>query len=365
MTGSAAERRGRVGAWLLATALLLAGPGRAAGSDILSADFMGMGTMGSLLLPAGSAARSADYLAQVTACIGGLEGRLSIFKPESDLARLNAAAGKEGIEVAPETLALLQSGLQASRDSEGAFDMTVGPLMALWGFRGSNTNLRLPTEAGKAEALAFVGADHVVVSGRTVRLDRAGVRLDAGGIGRGFAVDRVWEALRQTNAGAFLMNLGGNMRASGRPVPERPWTVGVRHPFKPGAIVGKVRLADGMAVATSGHYERFVTIRGVRYAHIMDPRTGEPVRGMAGVTVVTSTAAEADVLSTTLFVMGPEAGLAMLRRTGRQAEALFIPDRQPLEILATPGMAELFEPAPGMTVRILDPLKKRSEAAHE
>jgi thiamine biosynthesis lipoprotein ApbE len=132
----------------------------------------------------------------------------------------------------------------------------------------------------------------------------------------------------------------------------------VRHPFQADAIMGKMRLEDGMAVATSGHYERFVTIDGVRYAHIMDPRTGCPVQGMAGVTVVAPTAAEADVLSTTLFILGPEKGMDLLAQTGSRAEALFVPDRQPLEIQVTPGMAALFDPLPGMSVRVLRPPRK-------
>jgi thiamine biosynthesis lipoprotein len=322
-------------------------------ADPVTVDFTGMGTMGSLVLPPAEAAQAARWRGSVTACISSLESRLSIFLPESDLARLNAAAGGDPVEMAPETLALLEMGVQAGRDSGGAFDLTVGPLMALWGFRGSNSTLRVPLEAEREQALRLVGIDHVVLSGRTARLDQPGVRLDAGGVGKGFAVDRCWEILRQQGAGSFLINLGGNMRASGQPTSRRPWTVGVRHPFESGKLIGKVRLAEGQAVATSGHYERFVTIGGIRYAHIMDPRRGIPVRGMAGVTVVAPTAAEADILSTTMFVMGPEAGLAMLERTGRSAEVLFVPDQQPLEILATPGMADLFESAPGLSVRLL------------
>ncbi len=342
-----------IGSLALALSALLAGGCADRNVDPVSVAFTGMGTLGSLIMPAGYASNAASWCVTVTTCVSRLEGHLSIFKPGSDLARLNASAGSEGIEVASDTMAVLKMGLQGSRDSGGAFDMTVGPLMALWGFRGSNSVLRVPMESERAETLQRVGAEHVVISGQTVRLDRPGVRLDAGGIGKGFAVDRCWDELRQQGAKSFLMNLGGNMRASGQPSPDRPWSVGVRHPFDANGLLGRMRLPDGMAVATSGHYERFVIIGGVRYAHIMDPRTGAPVQGMAGVTVVAPTATEADILSTTLFVMGPEAGLAMLQRTGRKAEALFVPDHQPLEILVTPGMADLFEPAPGMAVRCL------------
>ncbi|MFO7534812.1 MAG: FAD:protein FMN transferase [Kiritimatiellia bacterium] len=335
----------------LIAGLLFAGCGSESGKPV-TVSFMGMGTLGSLVVPPADAARAPEMLAQASTLVGELENKLSLFKPESDLSRLHAQAG-EAVEVSPDTLAVVTMSLQASRNTGGAFDLTVGPLMTLWGFRGSNAAHRVPTEAERRAVMESVGYEHVSVSGRTVRLDGPGIRLDAGGIGKGYAVDRCWEALKRSGHGRFLMNLGGNMRAAGRPAGNRPWTVGVRHPFQADAILGKMRLEDGMAVATSGHYERFVTLDGVRYAHIMDPRTGLPVRGMAGVTVVASTAAEADVLSTALFILGPEMGMALLAQMGSRAEALFVPDRQPLEIQATPGLAALFEPLPGMTVQVL------------
>jgi thiamine biosynthesis lipoprotein len=341
--------------FFIAAGFLLAGCGSESGKPV-TVSFMGMGTLGSLVVTPAEAARAPAMTAQASALVGELENKLSLFKPGSDLSRLHAKAG-EAVEVSPDTLAVVTMSLQASRNTGGAFDLTVGPLMALWGFRGSNAALRVPTEAERRAVLESVGYEHVSVSGRTVRLDGPGIRLDAGGIGKGYAVDRCWEALKRSH-GRFLMNLGGNMRAAGRPAGNRPWTVGVRHPFQADAIMGKMRLEDGMAVATSGHYERFVTIDGVRYAHIMDPRTGCPVQGMAGVTVVAPTAAEADVLSTTLFILGPEKGMDLLAQTGSRAEALFVPDRQPLEIQVTPGMAALFDPLPGMSVRVLRPPRK-------
>lgn len=316
-------------------------------------NFTGMGTIGSLILPHDAAPRAPALVQAVSSLVSNLEVRLSVFNPQSDLSRLNASAGTGSVEVSTDTRAVLEMALQVGEESGGAFDVTVGPLMALWGFRGGLTAPHIPTDMEKEEALRKVGYHHLVMTGRLARLDQPGVRLDAGGIGKGYAVDRCWDRLRQGGEDRFLMNLGGNMRACGQPTPERKWTVGVRHPFKEGSILGKIKLPSGLAVATSGHYERFVMRDGVRYSHIMDPRTGSPVRGMAGVTVVAPTAVEADVMSTTLFVMGSEAGLAMLAKTGRQVEALFVPDRQPVEIRMTPGMASLFEPVHGVATTIL------------
>ncbi len=340
------------------TALLLAGLAAGCGpareGETITREFPGMGTTGSLVAPASDAARARDWTARCLAIVADLEARLSVFRPESDLSRVNAAGGT-GVVVSADSLNLIQAALDIGRESGGAFDLTVGPLMAAWGFRGKTPPTSPPTEEEIDEAMQSVGSGHITISGRVVRVDRPGVRLDAGGIGKGLAVDRCWEALRHAGARGFLINLGGNMRASGRPANTRPWSVGVRNPFHTDQLLGRLRLEDGMAVATSGHYERFVTIDGVRYAHIMDPRSGRPVRGMAGVTVLARTAMEADALSTTLFVLGPEAGLAMLARSGRWAEAVFVPDRQPMELWVTPGWMTWFEPAPGVTVRGLKP----------
>lgn len=345
------------GAGAVALAASLLG-GCGVGSDErVTLSFTGMGTVGSIIIRGDDAGNGGAMTACVTATMAALEDKLSIFKPGSDLARINAVDGREGVEVAPDTRELIDLALQASRDSGGAFDMTVGPLMALWGFRGTNEIRHLPTDEERAAALESVGYRHVSISGRTVRVDRAGVRLDAGGIGKGYAVDKCWMELRAAGRNNFLMNMGGNMRAAGRPVPNRDWSVGVRNPFQTDELLGNLRLEDGMAVATSGHYEKFVTIDGIRYAHIMDPRTGLPIQGMAGVTVVAPSAGEADVMSTTMFVMGPKAGVAVLAKSGRRVEALFVPDRQPIEIWVTPGMAKLFEPIPGLVVRVCQPEK--------
>ena len=134
-----------------------------------------------------------------------------------------------------------------------------------------------------------------------------------------------------------MVDLGGNIRCAGCARPGTPWKIGVRNPFRRDEIIGALALPDGMAVATSGNYERFVTIAGQRYAHILDPRTGYPVKGMAAVTVVSTNAVEADALSTALFVMGLRRGAEWLvHRSG--PEALFVPDIQPPQAWITRGM---------------------------
>jgi thiamine biosynthesis lipoprotein len=146
----------------------------------------------------------------------------------------------------------------------------------------------------------------------------------------------------------MLINLGGNIRVGGQPEPQRQWKVGVRDPFHRTQTVGAIRLPAGWALATSGNYERTVEIDGKRYAHIVDPRTGLPVEGMAGVTVLCPSATAADALSTALFVVGMDGITALLAKIP-QCEAIIIPDRAPLELWVTEGIRPLLELPPSST----------------
>jgi FAD:protein FMN transferase len=324
-------------------AVLLAGCARK--PDPVRLQGLAMGTYTTLAVPHADAARLADAAAVMRETFATLDAALSVYRPDSDLARVNRAAGDAPVQVAPLTREAVAVALRYAEDTGGAFDPTVGPLLELWGFRGAAAPTQVPAAAARTAALARVGFAGVRADSNTVALAHAGMALDLGGVAKGWAVDRAYTALRARGLSRFMINLGGNIRVAGEAAPGRPWTVGIRNPFAPDRLLGTFSLADGMAVATSGHYERFIEIDGVRYAHIMDPRTGEPVRGLAGVTVVARSAAEADALSTALFVAGTEAGTALLR-TFPGAHAVFVPDTQPPRVLPTPGFPNLV-PAPG------------------
>ena len=216
-------------------------------------------------------------------------------------------------------------------------------LVALWGFNGAEVPARAPSADAIEAALAVAGHGGLILADGTARLARAGMRVDLGAIAKGYAVDVCFEALQDAGIRNFMVNIGGNLRVSGQARHTRPWKIGVRHPFEAGEVLGSLRLDPGMALATSGNYERFVTIEGERYAHIIDPRTGRPVTGMAGVTALASTATEADAMSTALFVAGPEAG-RVLAAQRPALHALFVRDRQPFSILVTPGFRDVFSP---------------------
>ena len=321
--------------------------------------FLAMGTLGSVSLPVSETARLAEATAIVTNILRDLEERFSVYRPESELSRLNAQAGNAPVPVSRELRELLVLAQAYGELSGGAFDVTIGPLMKLWGFNQNHPPVHPLTPDQVCPFLDKIGYRHIVLSSDTAFLDKAGVQVDLGGIAKGYAVDRCCGELSNHGFSNALVNLGGNMRAlgtpgspgtpgtPGAPGKDRAWKIAVRNPFVPGQSLGNLRLSNGQAVSTSGDYERFVTLDGRRYAHIMDPRTGFPVSGMAGITVLAPNAADADALSTTLFVLGMQEGLTVLQKKPGCA-ALFVPDKQPLEIRITPGLANWFNPDPNV-----------------
>ncbi len=249
-----------------------------------------------------------------------VERDFSVFNPTSALSRLNAEALVPGPAAAPAAFPsnaplaiVVRHALRTAEESGGAFDPTVTPLLELWGFPRGSTNapvVTAPAQEALDAALAHVGHRHLRLAETNgavlLSSDVPGLRLDLGAIAKGFAVDLAYDRLRAAGSTNFLLCLGGNVRVSGRPAPRRAeWNIAVQDPFDP-----KVQrplgapLLDGDAVATSGSYQRFVVLDGVRHSHILDPRTGRPVRGLASVSVVAPTAMEADAASTALFVLG-------------------------------------------------------------
>lgn len=338
---------------ILLAALVVAGLGLAAcrRAEPRQQSFQVMGTLGSVMAGTGEAARCGDYAAITLNRMRELEAILSVYSPTSELSRLNAAAGQGLAPAGRHVSMLLSMALLYGTLSHGAFDVTVGPVVQAWGFSGGRKPAEAPSEATLREKLALVGYTNILVSGGKCGLAKPGMVVDLGGIAKGYAVDVCCRELIKQGAKDFVVNLGGNMRCYGRPEAGRLWRVGVRDPFSADGTIGVIELSQGMAVSTSGNYERFVEIGGKRYAHIMDPRTGWPVTGMAGVTVVAPSAVTADALSTALFVLGPAEGTKMLTFFTNCA-ALFVPDKSGLEIQLTPGMDRHFKANPAVTAGV-------------
>ena len=249
---------------------------------------------------------------------------MSHYRRDSPLSRLNREAANGPVAVEPELLDFLAECLRWSREPEGAFDVTVGPLMKAWGFfRGDG---RVPGDVELARALEVVGYRHVILDleAGTVRFDRPGVELDLGGIGKGYAVDRVVELLRQRGVLSALVNLGGSsVYGLGAPPGKEAWEIGIADPAAPGKTARTVRLRD-RALSVSGSYERFFEKDGVTYPHVMDPRTGRPVQGVVSVAVLTDSATDGDAPEDVLFVLGPQAGRVPLRRVPRAEAFVFL-----------------------------------------
>lgn len=304
--------------------------GRPAGPDTvrLGRAWPGMGTLFRAAAYAPDSAAALAALRAARATVASLDSLLSSYRPDSEVSELGRAAGSGAwIDLSPETVRLLVSSVEWARRTDGAFDPTVGPLVEAWGFRGGSA--RIPNRAllDSVRALVDWRAVHVDPVGRSARLGRAGMEIDLGGIGKGYALDRAAAAMRAAGASGGMLDLGGNVRVFGRgPGPGGAWPIGIRDPRCPERVLGEVYLDSG-SVATSGDYERFFERGGERFSHILGPRTGRPARGVLQVTVAAPDGLTADVLSTALFVMGPEAGRRLLvREPGAEgAAALWVP----------------------------------------
>jgi thiamine biosynthesis lipoprotein len=266
-----------------------------------------------------------------------LDALLSVWKEGSDVLRLNAAAGHEPVRVSPDTIAVLQVARQVGDWTNGKFDITFGALAEVWKFDHDQDN-RVPTPEEIHARLPRVDYSAVRVDEATgtAVLAREGVRVHLGGIGKGYAVDRVVAILRRRGVANFMIQSGGDMYASGLRG-GRPWRAGIRDPRGPAdAVFATLELTDA-TFSTSGDYERFFFKDGRRYHHLLDPDRGEPARGSRSVTIVTARAVLADALSTGVFVAGPDAGLALVERLP-EVEGVIVTSEN--EVLVSSGLKD-------------------------
>jgi len=234
-----------------------------------------------------------------------LDELLSNYQPGSEWSQVNQHAAEKPMKISPELFQLLSACLDYSRQSEGAFDITVGPLMKVWGFyKGTG---HLPHRPEVEAAMARVGYRHVHLDSQagTVWFDRAGVELDPGGIGKGYAVDRMVDVLKQYGVTtALVAGSASSIYGMGAP-PGHPegWAIDIRDPWKHSKTVAEVFLKD-MSLSTSGSYEKFFRAEGRIYAHIMDPRTGYPAQGTVSVSVVAPRTIDSEAWAKPYFVNG-------------------------------------------------------------
>jgi thiamine biosynthesis lipoprotein len=270
-------------------------------------------------------ALAARFETGAVAWVADFEARYSRFRPDSVIGRINAAAGREWVEIDAEMEQLLDFCASVHFLTQGTLDVTATPVLRLWDYKAAAP--RVPTDAEVAAALRLVGWAKVQrVPGR-VFLPEPGMALDFGGWGKEYAVDAVAALARSLGITRALVDFGHDLHAVGAAPGKPGWHVGLEDPANPtGPCRGSLAAAD-LAVASSGDYLRGFTVGGRRYGHIIDPRTGRPVaNGCRQATVVAPTCLQAGVLSTTLFILGPEAGLRLAGQT-MGVEARILTDR--------------------------------------
>ncbi|MDE0801316.1 MAG: FAD:protein FMN transferase [Rhodospirillaceae bacterium] len=260
--------------------------------------------------PASESAQSAGDLEAAYQEILEIDARMSLYRPNSELVQLNTRAGKGGVTVSEKTLNVLRAANHFSNLSDLAFDISVKPLIDLWGFYDVAT-ASVPERAEIEAVQNQIGFGSVEYNEytRLVTLE-AGAGIDLGAIAKGYAVDMAISVLRSRSVPSALVNLGGNVGVLGLAPGGKPWVVGIRHP-RSDKLISMVSLTEG-AVATSGDYDRYFEVDGQRYSHLLNPRTGYPVDGLYSLSVVASNAITADALSTAAFILGPEVGAKLL-----------------------------------------------------
>jgi thiamine biosynthesis lipoprotein len=236
-----------------------------------------------------------------------IDALMSVYKPESQLSGVNRDAATRPVKVDAELARLVARALEFSEMSDGAFDITYASVGYLYDYRDH----RRPTEQQIRDALPGVNWRHIEVdlAASTVRFRRPGMRIDLGGIAKGHAVDRSIALLRARGIAHATVTAGGDSFVLGDRR-GRPWVVGIRHPDDPGRVIARIPLADA-AISTSGDYERYFDEGGVRYHHIINPKTGRSATGVRSVTIIAPTSTLAEGLTKGAFILGPERGIAL------------------------------------------------------
>jgi thiamine biosynthesis lipoprotein len=263
-----------------------------------------MGTSFSVVLYGSDAYRMRSAAEQAFEEVRRLEAMLSNYRKESEWSEVNRYAAEKPVRVSEELFRLLSACVDYSRKSEGTFDITVGPLVKLWGFyKGSG---RLPHRAEIRVTMERVGYRNLLLDPKemTVRFARRGVEIDPGGIGKGYAVDQMVAILKANGIHSALISAGGSsIYALGAPPGEKGWRLRIRHPLKHEETIEEVVLRDE-SMSTSGSYEKFFRVGRTTYSHILDPRTGYPAQGTLSVSVVAPRTLDSEAWTKPYFILG-------------------------------------------------------------
>ena len=256
--------------------------------------------------------------------IENLDRLLNFFSPESEVSNINKNAGISVIKVSPDTLDVLDKSLLVSKNTEGAFDITIGPVITLYDFYKKIK----PEDSVIKKNLSFVNYRDLIIDRNksTAFLKKKGMLIDLGGISKGYAADKAVEVLKRNGIHAGLVSVAGDIKAFGLKPDGMPWKIGIRNPRIPPLVKGgeggftddimaTIELRD-MAISTSGDYERYFMLDGRRYHHILDPKTGYPAEESQSVSIITNKALFTDAFATGVFIQGHEKGMRVLEKMG-------------------------------------------------
>ena len=299
-----------------------------------------MGTRVYVELWAEDPARGNEALEAVMADMRRIDNLMSHYKPESELSKINAHAYQEPVQVDKELFDLIKLSTYYSQITQGAFDITYASVGYLYDYRRHIH----PSEAQIKSALPAVNWHNLLLdeTHHTVRFEHAGMRIDLGGIGKGYAVDHGIAILKARGFKHAVVTAGGDTRIIGDHM-GRPWLVAIRHPDDPSKVVTRIPLSDS-AMSTSGDYERYFDENGVRYHHIIDPHTGHSASKVRSATVIAPTATQTDGMSKTAFVLGPEKALEIINRMPEYDAVFVCPDGR---VLYSNGLRPPAERLPG------------------
>lgn len=290
-----------------------------------------MGTRIYVELWADEAAAGEAAVAAVIASMHDVDAMMSTYKSASQLSQVNARGAREAVKVDRELFDVIRASLEFSKLTGGAFDVTYASVGHLYDYRARQR----PTDAQISQALPGVNWRNVRLdpAALTVKFDRPGMRIDLGGIAKGYAVDRAIGLLQSRGIAHAVVSAGGDSRIIGDRF-GRPWIVGIRHPDDPGRLITRIPLVD-TAMSTSGDYERYFDENGVRHHHILDPKTGRSASKVRSATILAPTAMQTDGLSKTAFVLGAEEALRIVERIPG-VDAIFVTPEG--KVLYTPGL---------------------------
>ncbi len=316
-----------------------AGPGKQVELD--SGHRMVMGTFARVVVIAADSEAAEKCIESAFMQINKVDDLMSDYKSDSEISRVNRDGYNEAVQISQSTYEVLQRSIEFSELTNGAFDVTVGPLVEL--FRKAKSEQVLPDQDEITEARSRVGFEKLKLDDQngTVQFTVEGMRLDLGGIAKGYAVDKAVETMQSRGAIGGMVDLGGDIRCFGAPLKGRDhWVIGLQNPDmgKDSAwreVLLKLKMTNG-AIATSGDYQQFILIEGKLYSHIINRKTGTSSEGLSSVTVIADNATNADALATAVSVMGSENGLELIENIPG-TEAILITSQPEYKLIKTSG----------------------------